>query len=51
MTTISFYEKELDTVKDMIDEYTTYLYAGNFFWSFIGFRRHEEDMRDFRKKD
>lgn len=51
VSTIIFYEKELATTKDMIDEYVTYLYDGNWFWSFIGFRRHDKDMIDFRKRD
>lgn len=49
--TLEFYQKELATVQDMIDEYITYLFDGNLFWSFIGFQRPDKDMRDFRRKD
>lgn len=51
IATKEFYEKEIETLTDMIDEYETYLFAGDLFWAFIGFRRREEDMLDFRKKD
>ena len=49
--TREFYQKEVDTLTDMLDEYETYLFSGNIFWAYIGFRRQEEDMVDFRKKD
>lgn len=48
---VSFYEHELQTVKDMIDEYETYLASGHFLWAFLGDPRAEEDLVDFRKKD
>lgn len=48
---MEFYKKEVETLVDMIDEYETYLFSGDLFWAYIGFRRREEDMVDFRKKD
>lgn len=51
-TTKAFYEKELATIADMLDEYETYLFSGaNLLWSYLGFQRLDVDMRDFRKKD
>ena len=48
--TISFYEKELATLKDMLDEYDAYLGEGHFMEAFIfGVTRPREDLRDFRK--
>ena len=48
--TISFYEKELYTMNDMLDEYDTYLGEGHFLEAFLfGYPRLEEDLRDFRK--
>ncbi len=49
-TTMKFYEKEIETLSDMLDEYETYLFLGNLFWAYIGFSRSAEDMVDFRKK-
>lgn len=49
--TMEFYKKEVEILTDMIDEYETYLFSGDLFWAYIGFRRREEDMFDFRKKD
>lgn len=51
IATKEFYEKEVEILTDMIDEYETYLFSGDLFWAYIGFRRREEDMVDFRKKD
>lgn len=51
IATKAFYEKEVETLTDMIDEYETYLFSGDLFWAYIGFRRCEEDMIDFRKKN
>ena len=51
IATKEFYEKEVEILTDMIDEYETYLFSGDLFWAYIGFRRREEDMIDFRKKD
>ena len=48
---MEFYKKEVEILTDMIDEYETYLFSGSLFWAYIGFRRCEEDMIDFRKKD
>ena len=48
--TISFYDNELVTLKDMLDEYDTYLGKGHFMEAFIfGMTRSREDLRDFRK--
>ena len=49
--TLEFYQKEVDTLADMIDEYEAYLFYGNLFWAYIGFGRSEADMVDFREKD
>ena len=46
---IAFYTKELSIVKDMLDEYESYLVAGKFFEAFLGYVRSAEDMKDFRK--
>lgn len=46
---IEFYEKELNTYIDMINEYEAYLFEGNLLWSFLGGYRPEEDLRDFRE--
>lgn len=35
----AFYERDLDTVKRMLDDYTTYILEGNFFYSLFGGRR------------
>ena len=35
----AFYEKELDTVKRMLDEYDEYLGKGHFWYSFLGGER------------
>ena len=35
----AFYERDLDTVKRMLDDYTAYILEGNFFYSFFGGRR------------
>lgn len=51
VTTKEFYKKEIETLTDMIDEYETYVFSGNFFSAFLGFTRAAEDMYDYRKKD
>ena len=50
-TTKEFYEKEIETLTDMINEYEAYLFYGNLFWAYIGFVRSDVDMVDFREKD
>jgi hypothetical protein len=46
---ISFYEQELKTLYDMLEEYEEYLYAGNFLTALIGEPRTGADLLDFRK--
>lgn len=38
---IAFYEKDLNTVKQMLDDYDAYLGEGNFLYSVFGGRRHD----------
>lgn len=45
----SFYEQELITFCDMLDEYEEYLHAGNFLTALIGESRTGADLLDFRK--
>lgn len=48
--TLEFYQKELDTFVDMLDEYETYLFSGNLLWTIaMGIPRTEDQMRDYRK--
>jgi lipoate-protein ligase A len=48
--TLEFYQKELDTFVNMLDEYETYLFSGNIFWTIaMGMPRTEDQMRDYRK--
>lgn len=50
--TSEFYQKELNTFADMLDEYDTYLFSGNLIWTYVlGCPRTEDQMRDYRKKD
>ena len=50
INTMSFYQKEVETLQDMIDEYQTYMFSGNFFWAYVmQYPRDERDLRDFRK--
>ena len=35
----AFYEKELETLRKMVDEYDEYLWNGNFWYSFLGGER------------
>lgn len=47
---MNFYQKEVNTLSDMIDEYQTYMFSGNFFWAYVlQYPRAERDLRDFRK--
>ena len=36
---IAYYEAELKTLDEMLDEYEEYLWSGNFFYSFLGGER------------
>ena len=36
---IAYYEAELKTLDEMLDEYEDYLWSGNFFYSFLGGER------------
>lgn len=45
-----FYEEELETLKDMTDEYWTYIDSGNFLNQFLFFKTREyHELYDFRK--
>jgi hypothetical protein len=46
---IAFYEQELSTYIDMINEYEAYLLEGHLLWAFLGESRAEEDLQDFRE--
>jgi len=46
---VKFYEKELETLKDMLKEYRAYFWAGHVFSSLLGFYRKDEDKVDYRK--
>jgi hypothetical protein len=48
---ISFYEREIVTISEMLNEYEAYLFDGNFLNSFIGVPRAEEDLKDYRSED
>lgn len=37
---IAFYETELKTIDDMLDEYEDYLWKGNFFYAIMGGERY-----------
>ena len=48
---ISFYEREIVTISEMLNEYEAYLLDGIFLNSFIGVPRAEEDLKDYRSED
>ena len=45
---VKFYEKELDTLKDMLKEYHAYVFGGNVMKTLLGVYRAEKDMVDYR---
>ena len=45
---VKFYEKELDTLKDMLKEYHAYVFGGNVIKTLLGIYRSEQDMVDYR---
>lgn len=44
-----FYQQELNTYTDMLDEYTSYLMKGHLMSAFLGEPRANADMHDFRE--
>lgn len=46
---VEFYKDEIAIADDMIDEYYAYLRSGHIIDSFLGIRRADQDLRDFRK--
>lgn len=46
---IHFYKTDINTFEDMLAEYRAYLSSGHFLDSFLGQRRHFQDLYDFRK--
>ena len=45
---LDFYEKELETAKDMLREYRAYVTSGHIIKTILGIPRAEEDMVDYR---
>ena len=44
-----YYQRELDVVKDMLDEYRCYIHSGHLIDTIIGVQRPPQDLIDFRK--
>ena len=44
----AFYEKELDTVEDMLDEFYCYFFKGHIIHILLGGQRHVYDLLDYR---
>jgi hypothetical protein len=47
----AFYAKEIETLRDMIDEHNEYILSGHVLDTLVGNIRPEEDLVDFRKID
>ena len=47
----AFYAKEIETLRDMIDEHNEYILSGHILDTLVGNIRPDEDLVDFRKID
>lgn len=47
----AFYAKEIETLRDMIDEHNEYILSGHVLDTLVGNIRPDEDLVDFRKID
>lgn len=47
----AFYAKEIETLRDMIDEHNEYMLSGHILDTLVGNIRPDEDLVDFRKID